>query len=85
MQFLKVIGDFVGAINEDWLWHSSDQGQTLMGEIICCFPSMPQTTSAIALWLVKFDTLIGPYVEKAQPERNQPLCRTRNTSMIILY
>ncbi|CAL9224946.1 unnamed protein product [Arabidopsis halleri] len=79
-EIMQVIGDFVGAINEDWLWHSSDQGQTLMGEIICCFSSMPQTTSAIALWLVKLDTLIAPYVEKAQPERNQPLCRTRNTS-----
>lgn len=78
-----MIGDFVGAINKDWLWHSSDQGHSngLMGEIISCFPSIPQTTSAIALWLVKLDTLIAPYVEKAQPERNQLLCRTRITSM----
>ncbi|XP_010450235.1 PREDICTED: homeobox-DDT domain protein RLT3-like isoform X1 [Camelina sativa] len=81
-EITQVIGDFVGAINEDWLWHSSDQGHSnaLLGETISCFPSMPQTTSAMALWLVKLDTLIAPYVEKAQPERNQLLCRTRNTS-----
>ncbi|CAH2079366.1 unnamed protein product [Thlaspi arvense] len=75
----QVIGDFVGAINEDWLWHSgNEEHSTLLGEVISCFSSMPQTTSAIALWLVKLDTLIAPYVEKAQPERTQ-LCRTRNT------
>ncbi|KAL1188979.1 Homeobox-DDT domain protein RLT3 [Cardamine amara subsp. amara] len=74
-EITQVIGDFVGAINEDWLWHCN----ALMGETISCFPSIPQTTSAIALWLIKLDTLIAPYVEKAQPERDQQ-CRTRNTS-----
>lgn len=69
-----MIGDFVGAINEDWLWHFGEED----GEIITSFPSMPRTTSAIALWLVKLDTLIASYVvEKApQPEGNQ-LNRTR--------
>ncbi|EOA15935.1 hypothetical protein CARUB_v10004029mg [Capsella rubella] len=79
-EITQVIGDFVGAINEDWLWHSSDQAHSLLGETISCFPSMPQTTSAMALWLVKLDTLIAPFVEKAHPERNQLFCRTRNTS-----
>ncbi|XP_019086298.1 PREDICTED: homeobox-DDT domain protein RLT3-like [Camelina sativa] len=53
-EMTQVIGDFVGAINEDWLWHSSDQGHSnaLLGETISCYPSMPQTTSAMALWLV---------------------------------
>ena len=79
---LKVIGDFVGAINEDWLWHFGEEEEhysnALMGEIITSFPSMPRTTSAIALWLVKLDTLIASYVvEKAPlPEGNQ-LNRTR--------
>ena len=70
-----MIGDFVGAINEDWLWHFGEEEE---GEIITSFPSMPRTTSAIALWLVKLDTLIASYVvEKApQPEGNQ-LNRTR--------
>uniref|UniRef100_A0A1J3DY83 Homeobox-DDT domain protein RLT3 n=1 Tax=Noccaea caerulescens TaxID=107243 RepID=A0A1J3DY83_NOCCA len=80
-ELIQVIGDFVGAITEVWLWHSGDEehSNATMGEIISCFPSLPQTTSAIALWLVKLDTLIAPYIEKAQPERNQ-LCRTRYTS-----
>lgn len=66
-----MIGDFVGAINEDWLWHFGEEN-ALMGEIITSFPSMPRTTSAIALWLVKLDTLIAPYVvEKAQPGGNR--------------
>ncbi|CAG7896634.1 unnamed protein product [Brassica rapa] len=73
-EITQVIGDFVGAINEDWLWHFGEEE----GEIITSFPSMPRTTSAIALWLVKLDTLIASYVvEKApQPEGNQ-LNRTR--------
>ncbi|VVB01384.1 unnamed protein product [Arabis nemorensis] len=81
-EITQVIGDFVGGINGDWLWHIEEgHSNGVMKEIITCFPSMPQTTSAIALWLVKLDTLIAPYVEKAQPEKNQ-VCRTRNTSMI---
>ncbi|CAN7131139.1 unnamed protein product [Brassica rapa subsp. narinosa] len=74
-EITQVIGDFVGAINEDWLWHFGEEEE---GEIITSFPSMPRTTSAIALWLVKLDTLIASYVvEKApQPEGNQ-LNRTR--------
>uniref|UniRef100_A0A0D3C168 WHIM2 domain-containing protein n=2 Tax=Brassica TaxID=3705 RepID=A0A0D3C168_BRAOL len=81
-EITQVIGDFVGAINEDWLWHFGEEEEhysnALMGEIITSFPSMPRTTSAIALWLVKLDTLIASYVvEKAPlPEGNQ-LNRTR--------
>ncbi|KAF8079476.1 hypothetical protein N665_1024s0004 [Sinapis alba] len=85
-EITQVIGDFVGAINEDWLWHFGEEEHynALMGEIITSFPSMPRTTSAIALWLVKLDTLIAPYVEKAQPQGNQ-LNRTRNTSRRRTY
>ncbi|CDY51255.1 BnaC03g77790D [Brassica napus] len=81
-EITQVIGDFVGAINEDWLWHSGEEEEhynnALMGEIITSFPSMPRTTSAVGLWLVTLDTLIASYVvEKApQPEGNQ-LNRTR--------
>lgn len=86
LQSVKVVGDFVGGINGDWLWRIGEEGLSngVMGEIITCFPSMPQTTSAIALWLVKLDTLVAPYLEKARPESNQ-VCRTRNTSMIYYY
>ncbi|KAG2314086.1 hypothetical protein Bca52824_017208 [Brassica carinata] len=66
-EITQVIGDFVGAINEDWLWQFGEEEHynALMGEIITSFPSMPRTTSAIALWLVKLDTLIAPCVKKA--------------------
>ncbi|CAH8385890.1 unnamed protein product [Eruca vesicaria subsp. sativa] len=75
-EITQVIGDFVGAINEDWLWHFGEE-EALMKEILTSFSSMPRTTSAIALWLVKLDTLIAPtYVEKPQLEGNQ-LNRTR--------
>jgi hypothetical protein len=35
-----------------------------MEEIITCYPTMPQTSSALALWLMKLDELISPYLEK---------------------
>ncbi|KAJ6723905.1 HOMEOBOX-DDT DOMAIN PROTEIN RLT2 [Salix koriyanagi] len=51
-ELLQVVADFVAAINEDWLFQCNlAQGSsTYMEEIITCFPTMPQTSSAIALW-----------------------------------
>ncbi|XP_010542047.1 PREDICTED: homeobox-DDT domain protein RLT3-like [Tarenaya hassleriana] len=85
-ELLQVIGNFVGAINVDWLWRYDDDGDDddghshpVMEEIITCFPSIPQTSSAVALWLVKLDSLTASYLEKLQPESNQER-RTRSTS-----
>lgn len=65
-ELLQVVADFVAAINEDWLCQCNlAQGSsTYMEEIITCFPTMPQTSSALALWLMKLDELVSPYLEK---------------------
>ncbi|XP_059307834.1 homeobox-DDT domain protein RLT3 [Lycium ferocissimum] len=66
-EILQVLADFVTAINEDWL---CDSGHTLGSnydpeEIIASFSSMPQTSSAVAFWLVKLDALVGPHLGSA--------------------
>ncbi|XP_057955233.1 homeobox-DDT domain protein RLT3 isoform X2 [Malania oleifera] len=72
-ELLQVLADFVGAINEDWLCQSSIAlgSDTILEEIIACFPTMPQTSSAVALWLVKVDSLIAPHLEIVQSEKAQ--------------
>ncbi|XP_077243782.1 homeodomain-like transcriptional regulator [Tasmannia lanceolata] len=67
-EFLQVLNDFVGAISEDWLCKCNFDlaVNTAVDEIIVFFPTIPQTTSSVALWLVKLDTLIAPYLERAQ-------------------
>ncbi|KAL5709185.1 hypothetical protein ACHQM5_019902 [Ranunculus cassubicifolius] len=59
-EFLQVLTDFVGAINEEWLCkcNRSYDCSTAPNEMLESFTTMPQTTSAVALWLVKLDTLI---------------------------
>lgn len=60
-QLLQVVSDFVAAINEDWLCQCNlARGSSFMDEIVAFFPTMPQTSSALALWLVKLDDLISP-------------------------
>ncbi|XP_010557732.1 PREDICTED: homeobox-DDT domain protein RLT3 isoform X2 [Tarenaya hassleriana] len=84
-ELLQVTANFVGAINGDWLWQSDDDGHSnsvMMEEIITCFPSIPQTSSAAALWLVRLDSLIAPLMEKAQSERNQEK-RTKSSTRTI--
>ncbi|KAJ4849849.1 hypothetical protein Tsubulata_040811 [Turnera subulata] len=62
-ELLQVVADFVAAINEDWLCQCNlARGSSFMDEIVAVFPSMPQTSSALALWLVKLDDLISPYL-----------------------
>ncbi|PRQ51784.1 putative transcription factor & chromatin remodeling DDT family [Rosa chinensis] len=72
-ELLQVLTDFVGAINEDWLYKCKIvQGSCkLGGDIIASFASMPHTTSAVALWLVKLDDLIAPHIKRACSERRQ--------------
>ncbi|XP_071723804.1 homeobox-DDT domain protein RLT3 [Rutidosis leptorrhynchoides] len=72
-ELLQVLADFVAAINEDRLFEINDLGSnnTFMEEIIRCFPTMAQTSSAVALWLFKLDSLIAPYLEKFHSQREQ--------------
>ncbi|KAI7739127.1 hypothetical protein M8C21_004101 [Ambrosia artemisiifolia] len=66
VQLLQVLSDFVGSINKAWVYESD----TAFGfdydldDIIASFASMPQTASAVALWLVKLDFLIAPHLKK---------------------
>lgn len=45
-----------------------------LDDVIVYFQTMPQTTSAVALWMVKLDSLIAPYLESVH-------CKRRLTSM----
>lgn len=58
-EFLQVLADFVNAINEDWFYENSVSDSYCSNEIISNFSAMPQTYSAIALWLVKLDLLVA--------------------------
>ncbi|CAL8137802.1 unnamed protein product [Prunus armeniaca] len=70
-ELLQVLGDFVGAINEDRLYEcNTEQGScNFSEELIASFACMPQTTSAVALWLVRLDALIAPYLERAHSQK----------------
>ncbi|GJT01977.1 DDT domain-containing protein [Tanacetum coccineum] len=69
-EFLQVLGDFVGAINTGWSYESD----TALGfdfdldDIIASFASMPQTSSAVALWLVKLDFIVAPHLKRVDLE-----------------
>ncbi|XP_015868893.1 homeobox-DDT domain protein RLT3 [Ziziphus jujuba] len=65
-ELFQVLADFVGAINEDWLCQCNvvQDSYILAEEIMACFTSIPHTTSAVALWLVKLDALIAPLLGK---------------------
>ncbi|XP_050205554.1 homeobox-DDT domain protein RLT3 [Mercurialis annua] len=69
----QVVADFIGGINEDWLcqYNVSQGSNNSLEEITAYFPTMPQTSSALALWLVKLDDLISPYLEKVEGENKQ--------------
>ncbi|KAL5198622.1 hypothetical protein ABZP36_002134 [Zizania latifolia] len=70
-ELLQVLVDFVGAMDEDWLCKSlsSVSFSSYLDDIIIYFQTMPQTTSAVALWVVKLDALIAPYLERADSNR----------------
>ncbi|XP_022758848.1 homeobox-DDT domain protein RLT3-like isoform X2 [Durio zibethinus] len=81
-ELLQVVADFVAAINENWLnqCHIEQGGCTAIEEIIAFFPTMPQTSSAVALWLVKLDEFIAPYLKKVHSEKeleNETRCSGR--------
>ncbi|CAN6313415.1 unnamed protein product [Urochloa humidicola] len=70
-ELLQVLVDFVGALDEDWLYKSSSSVRfsSYLDDIIVYFQTMPQTTSAVALWVVKLDALIAPYLDKTDTSR----------------
>ncbi|KAJ0961478.1 hypothetical protein J5N97_001982 [Dioscorea zingiberensis] len=69
-ELLQVLTDFVRAINEEWLQECTvPDSSTAIDEIIVYFQTMPQTTSAVALWMFKLDSLIGPHLESLHQER----------------
>ncbi|THG21669.1 hypothetical protein TEA_000298 [Camellia sinensis var. sinensis] len=71
-EFLQVLADFVDAINEEWCQCNVDLGSSsVLEEIIASFTTMPQTSSAVALWLVKLDSLIAPHFERVATEKKQ--------------
>ncbi|KAK8688666.1 hypothetical protein V6N13_087418 [Hibiscus sabdariffa] len=67
-ELMQVVADFVAAINENWLnqCHIEQGDCTIIEEIIAFFPTMPQTSSALALWLVKLDEFIASYLKKIE-------------------
>ncbi|XP_074310713.1 homeobox-DDT domain protein RLT3 isoform X2 [Silene latifolia] len=65
-ELLQVLADFVAAINVDWLSQCNAElnCDSFDDDIVSCFQTMPQTLSAIALWLVKLDSLIAPHLDE---------------------
>ncbi|CAM0885706.1 unnamed protein product [Alopecurus aequalis] len=70
-ELLQVLVDFVGAIDEDWLYRSSSSVSfsSYLDDITVYFQTMPQTTSAVALWVVKLDALVAPHLAQADSDR----------------
>jgi hypothetical protein len=53
-------------MDENWLYKSSSSGfSSYLDDIIVYFQTLSQTTSAVALWVVKLDALIDPYLGKS--------------------
>ncbi|WVZ26325.1 hypothetical protein V8G54_004869 [Vigna mungo] len=70
VELLQVLDDFVGAINKDWLFQCKFPDD-VFEEIIASFASMPRTSSALGLWLVKLDVIIAPYLDRVHPLKKQ--------------
>ncbi|ESW32216.1 hypothetical protein PHAVU_002G303200 [Phaseolus vulgaris] len=70
VELLKVLDDFVGAINKGWLFQCKFP-DGVVEEIIASFASMPHTSSALGLWLVKLDIIIAPYLDRVHPLKAQ--------------
>ncbi|XP_074324417.1 homeobox-DDT domain protein RLT3 [Apium graveolens] len=75
VEFFQVLADFVTSINEDWLHrcNSANGSVSQIEEIIACFATMPQTLSAVALWVVKLDDFIGTYLQSIHKEKDKQL------------
>ncbi|KAE9607616.1 putative transcription factor & chromatin remodeling DDT family [Lupinus albus] len=74
VELMQVLADFVGAINKDWLFQCQFP-DGVVEEIIASFASMPHTSSALALWLVKLDVIIAPYLDRVHPQKKQGISK----------
>jgi hypothetical protein len=72
-------------MDEDWLYKSSSSVSfsSYLDDIIVYFQTMPQTTSAVALWVVKLDALIAPYLDKPGTSRALALKEPVQTSKYL--
>ncbi|KAL5052765.1 hypothetical protein RYX36_033447 [Vicia faba] len=68
VELLQVLADFVGAINKGWLFQCKFP-DGVVEETVASFASMPHTSSALALWLVKLDAIIEPYLDRVQTQK----------------
>ncbi|RAL37048.1 hypothetical protein DM860_003970 [Cuscuta australis] len=65
-EVFQVLADFVNVINEEWVYQFIHDGEnSVREELLATFPTIPQTVSAVALWLVKLDKLIALYMESS--------------------
>ncbi|XP_022976954.1 homeobox-DDT domain protein RLT3 [Cucurbita maxima] len=63
-ELLQVVADFVGAINEDWFYNFPEGSSVDFRDTLASFTSLPQTTSALAFWLVKLDAFLNCFLWK---------------------
>ncbi|CAH9146770.1 unnamed protein product [Cuscuta epithymum] len=70
-EVLQVLADLVSAFNEEWFYQSiiPDGENCAVEEFLATFPNIPQTVSAVALWLVKLDKLVAPYMENVVSQK----------------
>ncbi|KAK3020286.1 hypothetical protein RJ639_045835 [Escallonia herrerae] len=71
----QVLADFVSALSENWLYQCIvDSGSSSgMDDIVAAFSTMSQTSSAVALWLVKLDILIAPHLGMVHLDKEKGL------------
>lgn len=74
-------------MDEDWLYKSSASVSfsSYLDDIIVYFQTMPQTTSAVALWVVKLDSLIAPYLDKADTSKALASKGQAQTSTVFFF
>lgn len=59
-----MVADFVGAMNEDWFYNFPEGSSVDFRDTLASFASLPQTTSALAFWLVKLDAFLNCFLWK---------------------
>ncbi|KAG6482178.1 homeobox-DDT domain protein RLT3-like [Zingiber officinale] len=74
-ELLQVLTDFVSAMVEEWLCEcaTASSPNVDVDDLLVHFQTMPQTISAVALWIVKLDALIAPRLEVIYAERSKAL------------
>ncbi|KAG8380679.1 hypothetical protein BUALT_Bualt06G0040900 [Buddleja alternifolia] len=73
-EFLQVLADFVTAINEDWFYQNNVSGSySDSEEVVSNFSTVPQTFSAVALWLTKLDLLVASHLGNGHSQSKSEL------------